>query len=239
MKEESKSGIPWEDLPSSRLTNLPTPKRSAKRSAKGREGVDRGAGPDTSASLLIRIRDSTDEASWQTFEQIYAPLVRAFCLRRGMDRNDVEDIGQLVMSKVFQSVQSFEYDPARGRFRAWLGTLTANAVRDFFRQQKSRLSRNITANFDSFLLHPDGQDWSDHFVQSLFETACVRVRAEFEAETWSCFEGTWLKRRPPTVVADQLGLQVSSVYVNKSRVLKRLEQEIRRLTDDVPLAEPE
>lgn len=197
------------------------------------------SGPDTSASLLIRIRDPNDDDSWQLFEQIYGPMVRGFCLRRGMDRDDVEDVGQMVMSKIFQSVHRFHYDPTKGRFRAWLGTITANTIRDFLRKQKNRVAQNIVANFDSFLEHPDGSDWSDHFIQCLFETACNRVRPNFDLATWRCFEGVWIERRNSAEVADQLGIQVHSVYVNKSRVLKRLEQEIKTLTDDVPLAESE
>ena len=43
---------------------------------------------------------------------------------------------------------------------------------------------------------------------------------------------TWLNNQPAAEVALILGLPIHTVYVNKSRVLKQLEAEVRALADD-------
>lgn len=194
-------------------------------------------GPNTSASLLIRIRDSSDKESWGVFEEIYAPIVRAYCRRRGFQNSDVEDITQEVMVKVCQSIRKFEYDPAIGKFRSWLATITANQLKSFVRNRDINDSHLVNA-VESFHKAPGSESqWTTIFIQNLFETACGRIRNEFEERTWQCFEETWVHHKAPNVVADQLEIAVHSVYVNKSRVLKRLEQEFEFLTHDLPFAE--
>jgi hypothetical protein len=46
----------------------------------------------------------------------------------------------------------------------------------------------------------------------------------------------WLEKRPAAEVAQELNLRVDKVYVAKSRVLERLEQEVRELAEDSILA---
>ncbi|MEM9826156.1 MAG: sigma-70 family RNA polymerase sigma factor [Planctomycetota bacterium] len=205
------------------MSNAPSPRRPA--------------GPSTSPSLLLRIRDASDVESWEIFQSIYGPIVRAFCLSKGLDRNDVDDITQNVMAKVFSAIERFEYDPERGRFRSWLGTVTANTLRDYLRQSRSQVQAAIVERIEAFVAKPDGRDWSDHFVQRVFQVACRRVRLDFEEVTWQCFHATWFNHEKPAEVAARLGIQMHSVYVNKSRVLKRLEQELKLLTDDFPLVD--
>ena len=63
-----------------------------------------------------------------------------------------------------------------------------------------------------------------------------RIRSEFEPETWNAFESTWVLKESPARVASRLGTAIHAVYVNKSRVLKRLEAEVLKLAEDLPLA---
>jgi DNA-directed RNA polymerase specialized sigma24 family protein len=47
------------------------------------------------------------------------------------------------------------------------------------------------------------------------------------------FERTWLDNRPAAVAARELNLPVDAVYVAKSRVLKRLREEVLLLAEDI------
>ena len=62
--------------------------------------------------------------------------------------------------------------------------------------------------------------------------ALARCRPHFEEPTWRAFELAWLQKRPAAEVAEALGLPIDKVYVAKSRVLGRLEQEVRDLAED-------
>src|SRR3954470_19529751 len=82
----------------------------------------------TRPSLLVRIKDARDDDAWTTFVQTYAPLVYCYCRRRGLLGQDAADVVQEVMAQVARSARDFEYQPERGRFRDWLGTITCRKL---------------------------------------------------------------------------------------------------------------
>src|SRR5439155_714941 len=57
------------------------------------------------------------------------------------------------------------------------------------------------------------------------------MQAEFQPATWkACWECV-VAGRPPEAVAAELGISVNAVYLAKSRVLRRLHEELRGLLD--------
>ena len=193
--------------------------------------------PNTSPSLILRVRDSNDSDSWATFEAVYAPVVRVYCRRRGIQEADIDDLVQEVMTSIAKAIRNFDYDPSRGKFRAWFGTITANRVKTFLSLRSAR-NRQLKLSGESTISFPDpiaDSDWNEAFCQEVLRAACNRICSRFEGSTWSCFELTWLENRPASEVALELELPIHTVYVNKSRVLKQLEEEVRLLADYFPL----
>ncbi len=193
--------------------------------------------PNTSPSLILRVRESNDSGSWETFEAVYSPVVRAYCRRRGIQEADIDDLVQEVMTSVAKAIRNFDYDPSRGKFRSWFGTITANRVKTFLSLRSTR-NRHLQHSAEKAIHFSDSiieSDWDLVFCQEVLRAACNRICPRFENETWSCFEKTWLANRPALEVASELGLPIHTVYVNKSRVLKQLEQEVRMLAEDFPL----
>jgi len=188
----------------------------------------------TSPSLLLRIRSSVDHNAWDEFFEIYAPVVRIYCRQRKIQPADVEDIVQDVMSRVARSIKSFDYDPGKGRFRGWLGTVAANQIKSFLNGKSNENGGMPREAFSSQDVWSDpDSDWVDLFYERVFQVACNRCRAEFVEQTWACFESTWVRNESASDVANSFGIPVHSVYVNKSRVLKRLESEVKLLADDM------
>lgn len=191
----------------------------------------------TSPTLISRLRRSGDQDAWCLFESIYRPLIRNYCARRGLQAHDIDDLTQDVLAAVSRAIPQFVYQPERGRFRAWLGTITANQVRRFFR--KSEPHRGVAIEEGELSLDaprdPDN-DWVVVFSERILEVACDRVRAQVEPKTWQTFECLWSRGMSVADVARELGISVGTVYVNKSRVMKRLEEEILVLCDDLPVS---
>ena len=52
------------------------------------------------------------------------------------------------------------------------------------------------------------------------------MRGDFAPATWQAFQRHALEGRPAAAVAAELGLSLNSVLLAKSRVLKRLRQEL-------------
>jgi len=186
----------------------------------------------------MRIRDPRDQDAWSQFLELYEPMVRAYCFQRKIQPADMDDIVQDVMSSVSASIKKFEYDPAKGRFRAWFGTVTANRIKSFLgklNRIEEKSSRNGSLENPEHYVDPD-TDWINIFSETIFRSACGRIRGGFSDSTWSSFEATWMRNESAADVAMALGIPVHSVYVNKSRVLKRLESEIRILAEDMPIS---
>jgi RNA polymerase sigma factor (sigma-70 family) len=186
----------------------------------------------TRPSLLVRMRDSGDDVAWRTFVDIYAPLVHRFARRRGLQDADADDLAQDVMAEVARSIRAFEYQPERGRFRDWLLLITRRRlVRCFDRRARAEKPCQ-----EAVLDHADDPtpdpDWVEAFNNRILETALNRIRPHFEPWTWRAFERVWLENRSAAEVADELSIRVHSVYVAKSRVLKRLMEEVRDLVED-------
>jgi RNA polymerase sigma-70 factor (ECF subfamily) len=191
----------------------------------------------TRPSLLLRIRDQQDAEAWQTFVQVYAPLIYGYCRHRRLQEADAADVAQEVLARVARSIRSFQYDPARGRFRDWLGRITLNEVVRFVERTK-RPGRGAGGEAQADLEQCESPEldsaWAEQFHAHLLDTAMERVRTEFEPGTWHAFELVWLEDRPAPEVARSLRQPIEKVYVAKSRVLKRLREEVLLLGEDMP-----
>jgi RNA polymerase sigma-70 factor (ECF subfamily) len=193
----------------------------------------------TSPTLLSRLKNTGDQEAWSLFESIYRPLIRKYCARRGIQENDVDDLAQEVLTAVSQAIPLFDYQPSRGRFRGWLGTITANKVKRFFRKSKTPGNDFLDEpNLETKTPTDPDSDWVSLFSERLLEVACDRVRDQVEPQTWQSFECLWNRQMSVAEVAQQLGISVATVYVHKSRVMKRLEATIIELSDDLPVAMP-
>ena len=198
-----------------------------------------GFSTDTSPSLLLRVRDPNDAEAWDQFLQIYTSIVRSYCFQRRIQASDVDDIVQEVMTAVSRGIRNFDYDPNKGRFRSWLGTVTANRIKAFFNRESRRNSHVVTDQTESGRMEgpwsdPDSE-WTEIFSQRIFQLACNRIRGDFTDRTWECFVATWIRNESAPETAEKLQIPIHSVYVNKSRILKRLEKEVRLLAEDVPI----
>ena len=139
---------------------------------------------------------------------------------------------QEVLNDVSKQIRTFEYDPVKGKFRSWLGTITVNKIKKFWKVETSSRINTCRIEPDWDAGAPDSH-WIEIYSEQILDEAIKKVRPYFEDVSWQCFVGTWVEHANPSDVAQSLGVSIQSVYVNKSRVLKRLEQEVRFLSEDL------
>ena len=192
--------------------------------------------PQTSQSLLLRLCDVNDDESWQLFYEIYGPILRDYFQRRGLQAADCEDLVQGVLAAVVTAMRNSQYVRSKGRFRAWLGTVAANRLSNFFRNRATYSTMVTAVSGDFAYIDPDS-DWVELFSKHVFKVACDRIQPLFERTTWDSFKLTWMDDVSAQEVAKQLCIPVHSVYVNKSRVLQRLRQEVESLAEDCAVPE--
>lgn len=187
---------------------------------------------ETKPSLLIRLRDPLDAEAWRTFVGLYAPLVYRYARRRGLQDADAADPTQEVMGEVARDIRAFQYQPERGRFRDWLLTIGRRRLVRF----QARQARHPIASLGSGLPEPIGDDepdpeWNEAFNARVLNVALGRIRPRFETSSWRVFERVWLEHRPAAEVADELSMSIEAVYMAKSRILRRLQEEVEDIAE--------
>lgn len=184
----------------------------------------------TRETLLIRLRNSEDQASWKEFVDLYTPLIYRYCQKREIAHSDAADISQNVMRKVAGALQNFQYDPEKGKFKAWLFTTTRHSIIDFYRQKARQPIAESTARLVQLMDRSPSQNecdtWEQDYQRQMLAWAMEKIKPEFSQRIWGVFEDTALKGRRSVDVAKEVGMSENAIAVAKHRVLKRLKEKI-------------
>lgn len=194
--------------------------------------------PLTRASLLVRLRDEGDRAAWQEFVGLYGPVIYGFGRKRGLQDADAADLTQEVLRAVAGAADKLEYDPSRGTFRGWLYTIARNKLLNFLDGRRRRVQASGDSGTQRQLEEQTAreadlaQTWELEYERQLASRAMERIKDEFQPATWQAFWQTAVEGKGAREVGAGLGLTAGAVYVNKSRVLARLREEVQRLQDE-------
>ena len=194
--------------------------------------------PSTRLSLILRIRSESDDEAWNTFVDLYVPLIYRYCRKRGLQDADAQDVSQDVCTNVCRGIRTFEYDPARGKFRGWLGKITAHAI--YHAVGKARAAGlgiggdDTDITLDNLESSEDPQ-WIETFNLHIYQQGLERTRVHFSPEVWHAFELVWVQDGEPKAVALQLQQKPDWVYRAKFKVLQKLREEIEYLASDSPM----
>jgi RNA polymerase sigma-70 factor, ECF subfamily len=186
-----------------------------------------------SSTLLAQIRTGRPEA-WRRLVDLYGPMTYRWCRQLGVHRSDAPDVVQEVFAAVAAGLERFRRDRPGDSFGAWLRTIVRNKAADHFRRRRGMLSAVggtaaqqqwlelpeslIDASSADCPLEPDSQ---------FLHRALDAVRVEFEPRTWDAFWRIVVEGQTPTEAAAALETTLAAVYQAKSRVLRRLRQEMR------------
>jgi RNA polymerase sigma-70 factor (ECF subfamily) len=188
------------------------------------------AHPVTSLSLLHRAR-AKDQSAWDRLFYLYRPLVLYWCSCWGVRHEDAEDVAQEVFREVADSLSSFQEDRPGTTFRGWLRGVARNQLLMHFR----RTGKHVQGEGGSSALKrleqvsepgDQGEDDPVEQLSGLYRRALELVRAEFEDRTWQMFWRAVIDGRTPSEIATELNVGDASVRQAKSRVLRRLREEV-------------
>lgn len=190
----------------------------------------------TRASLISRAKRK-DSTAWSDLVELYGPLVAHWCRRCGLETPQIADGVQEVFAAVVRSLDKFQPLRQSGAFRSWLWTITRNEVRDFYRRNQgqplaaggSSALHKLELISDSQI--PDSEPTDDVQVSELVTRALSQVRVEFEAKSWEIFERSVVDQLPTHLVAEQFQVTAANVRQVRSRILRRLRQQLGDLED--------
>jgi len=183
--------------------------------------------------LIARVQRQEPDA-WQRLLTTYGPLVYHWCERTGLNAVDSSDVMQNVFLAVSKSVHKFEKQRENDSFRGWLWTITRNKVRDFCRKQARQVADAAGGTNAYAQLAAVSEQLSDDSmsvtspgeISGLLHRAMDMVKAEFEDRTWNAFWRSAVENEPTAEIAAHLGITANSVRQAKSRVLRRLREEL-------------
>jgi RNA polymerase sigma-70 factor (ECF subfamily) len=183
----------------------------------------------TPPSLLERLRDPSERTAWDRFVDLYAPMLFAWARRLDLDGHSAADFVQDVFTALVEKMPQFVYD-TQGSFRSYLRATLQNRWRNFLARRKTER----TVHHPSLESIPESRDQvpeldEAEYRQHLVSRALAIMKAEFEPKTWkACWEFV-VTGRSAEEVARELEISVNSVYLAKSRVLRRLREELSGL----------
>jgi RNA polymerase sigma-70 factor (ECF subfamily) len=185
----------------------------------------------TPPSLLARLRGSPEREAWERFVEMYTPLFFTWAKRLSLNDHEAADLVQDLFTVLVEQLPHFVYDPHKS-FRAWLKTILLNRRRNRMRRLSvekvvDHPNLNEVAGQDEPILELEETEYRKYLVGR----ALALMQAEFQPPTWkACWEFV-VCGRSADEVAKQLGISVNAVYLAKSRVLRRLREELAGLLD--------
>jgi RNA polymerase sigma-70 factor (ECF subfamily) len=172
-----------------------------------------------------------DPQAWERFVRLYTPLLCRWARQTGAQDADVADLVQETLTGVYRKLPTFARQRA-GSFRAWLRTVLVNRWRDLCRRAAVRPGLAVDNHLDLDALPGlNGMAQDSEDCERLVARALELIRPEFQPRTWQAFWEFFTSGQEAPAVADRLGISADVVYASKSRVLRRLRQELDGLLD--------
>ncbi|HJZ90338.1 MAG TPA: sigma-70 family RNA polymerase sigma factor [Gemmataceae bacterium] len=191
---------------------------------------------DTSASLLDRLAGAPTEADWRRLDGLYRPLLAAWATRAGVPAADADDLIQEVLLAVVKQVADFDRR-GEGAFRGWLRTVLGRRITDYFRRQAVRpiaTGRTDLADRLGELASPQtelSRVWDREHDVHVARQAMKIIEPDFAPATWQAFRRQVIDGVPAATAAAEGGLSLNAALLAKSRILKRLRQEVAGLIE--------
>ena len=205
----------------------------------------------TRASLLERLKDCDDQASWQEFHNIYRQLIGNFARKHRVPEHAIEDIIQDTLIAVVRAIRDFRYTPEKCSFKSWLLTVTCHRVADHFRrhaQEREKRHKGTAANPERTSTAeriPDPQSlmvdriWDQEWKNKVVELALERFKTQASTKHFQIFYLAVIKEQPTSKVARALGVSSGQVYLVKHRLKGVFEKLVRKLERELDAFESE
>jgi RNA polymerase sigma-70 factor (ECF subfamily) len=199
----------------------------------------------TRATLINRLKNWQDQASWQDFFDTYWKLIYGLARKFGLNEEDAQDVVQETLVSVANHMPNFKYDPNLGSFKSWLRTLIRWRIADHLRKRGMANTVPIDGNSDNseetFTLKelPDkanpsmDQFYEQEWQKNVLDAAIARVKRKLDPQKYQVFDCYVNKEWPPEKVAAAFKISVDQVYLSKHRITEMIKSEAKRLENEM------
>jgi RNA polymerase sigma-70 factor (ECF subfamily) len=193
--------------------------------------------PQTRFSLIAQVQSPEDREAWDQFVLIYRPVIYRMARRRGMQDADAQDLVQSVFMRVASSIQRWEKKDPETKFRHWLRRIARNTIFSALSRRPQDTAAGGSEILNLLAVQPeneklDEQELETETMREQYLHAAAVVRKDVDPDTWRAFELTVVRGQSCEEVATQLGKSVGSIYAARSRVMRRLREQVTCLQEN-------
>ncbi|MEO8165745.1 MAG: sigma-70 family RNA polymerase sigma factor [Betaproteobacteria bacterium] len=184
--------------------------------------------PETSGTLLEKLRDCSNSRAWRLFADLYSPSIFAIARRKGLNDADARDVVQESLLRCCRALPGFEYDATK-KFRGWLSQVVTNVIMDRYRNDKGR---PIATGQSSMLERLDQQPGREpdpaadmlavdaaQTLQGMVDAVCSHLNANQR----DAFLMMWVEGLSDEQIAERTGKRQGAIRAVRFRIRKRLE----------------
>ena len=200
-------------------------------------GTDAPDSHSVGSSLLERLK-AKSPGSWHRFVYLFGPLVYQWCRKHGLQEADACDVRQETFRAVAANIGDFRRDRPGDAFRGWLWKITRSKLADHWRRREKEVQAAGGSPAQKWLAtlatsegSPEEDPPTPETPGSLYQRALELIQNDFQEQTWKAFWRVAVDGATPADAAAELNLSVNAVYLAKSRVLRRLREELGDLFD--------
>jgi RNA polymerase sigma-70 factor, ECF subfamily len=198
--------------------------------------MQNGPRVDTTNTNLINDVKNDIPDGWSDLILKYTPLVFYWCRRSGFSADDSSDITQNVFASVHQSINGFKKKNPSHSFRSWLWKITRYRICDYIKLNEGRPQARGGSEIQQILKEQaapslESDDTDEDSLIKLLHIAMAVASSKVSEKTWQAFEMLIFESMSYQEISEKLEMSETAVRVIKSRMLKRLKEEIIKLQE--------
>lgn len=194
----------------------------------------------TRQSLLSRLRDAADDASWREFFETYWKLIYTFAVRKGLGEHEAQEVVQETCIAVARTMPEFRYQPAKCSFKSWLRHLAEKKIADQYRK-RNQVAGQVSAD-DTEIVHlvevaaAEAQElnayWDEEWQKHVLQVALEKVKAQVSPKQFKLFHHHAVSGHSVGDTARAFDVSLMQVYLARHRVSKLVRREVGRLREN-------
>ena len=197
--------------------------------------------PKTSVSLLKDLASGTESARWAEFVRMYEEPMRSFLAAR-FPSVEADDVLQETMIALMRVMPGYHYTPdSGGHFRNYLAGILKHKAEDAIRRRERESGRRERMRRSAAdAPRDDGIAARERTEEDEWRLAAMNAALEqllsdesVNARSREVFRHVALLHEPPAEVAAAFGISRANVDTIKRRLVLRLSELVRSMTDDL------
>ncbi len=189
----------------------------------------------TRSSVLRAVANTENEAAWQRLFDLYAGFVFSIARSKGLNDADADDIVQVVFTDLARNLPTFQYDRAKGKFRAYLSGLVNWRVMDKLKVGKrdADLKASFMEEAKSTAAVDDAAFEENEWQAAALEEALRRIKPDVNPEHYAAFVASAIEGQDTETVMRLYGISSDNLYQIRKRLTAKLRETVASVLSEM------